>query len=59
VRDDPRDGAHRVLTATLGSIAPNTVVVDIDLERRTLLAHELVPSGDVARSALPLGPESS
>jgi multisubunit Na+/H+ antiporter MnhE subunit len=50
--DDP---AHRTLTATLGSLAPNTIVVDVDEERRILVAHQLRPTGDAARDALPLG----
>jgi multisubunit Na+/H+ antiporter MnhE subunit len=53
------DSAHRALTEALGSLAPNTFVVDIDRERGVLLAHELAPTGDVARSACPLGGEAS
>ena len=53
-RDTPRDAAFRVLTAGLGSLAPNTIVVDIDDERGVLRAHQLVATSDPARSAMPL-----
>lgn len=54
--DDPEDAAHRALTQALGSLAPNTLVVDIDSERGVLLAHQLAPSDDAATAATPLGP---
>jgi multisubunit Na+/H+ antiporter MnhE subunit len=54
VGDDPESAAFRVLTATLGSLGPNTIVLDIDLEAHVLYAHQLVPERDPARSALPL-----
>lgn len=54
VGDDPRQAAYRVLTATLGSLGPNTIVLDVDPDTRTLHAHQLVPSADPAREALPL-----
>jgi multisubunit Na+/H+ antiporter MnhE subunit len=52
--DDPTDAAHRVFTQALGSLAPNTVIVGVDAERRTLLVHELVATDDVAARAKPL-----
>ena len=52
--DDPEQAALRVLTATLGSLGPNTIVVDIDTEAGTLYAHQLV-TRDPAGSAMPLG----
>jgi multisubunit Na+/H+ antiporter MnhE subunit len=55
VEDAPHDAAFRVLTAGLGSLAPNTIVVDIDTERRVLRAHELEPTADPERGAMPLG----
>lgn len=59
VGDDPRQVAHRVLTAVLGSLGPNTIVLDIDADTRTLIAHQLVPTADPARRAMPLeGPPS-
>jgi multisubunit Na+/H+ antiporter MnhE subunit len=54
VGDDPYDAAHRVFTEALGSLAPNTLVVDIERDRRTMVVHELVPTGDPAARAKPL-----
>jgi multisubunit Na+/H+ antiporter MnhE subunit len=51
VGDDPHDASHRVLTEALGSLAPNSIVVDIDRDRRVLLVHELVPGPDPAARA--------
>jgi hypothetical protein len=53
---DAESAAHRVLTQALGSVAPNTVVLGVDAERRELLAHELVPTDDPGAAARPLGP---
>lgn len=47
--------AHRALTEALGSLGPNTVVVDLDEEHGVLRAHQLVPSSDPAAAAEPLG----
>jgi multisubunit Na+/H+ antiporter MnhE subunit len=52
--DDPEQAALRVLTATLGSLGPNTIVIDIDTDSGTLYAHQLV-TRDPARDAMPLG----
>jgi multisubunit Na+/H+ antiporter MnhE subunit len=54
VADEPGPAAHRVLTQALGSLAPNTVVVGVDRERRTMLVHQLVPTGHPAADAQPL-----
>ncbi|HET6547287.1 MAG TPA: Na+/H+ antiporter subunit E [Solirubrobacter sp.] len=54
VADEPRSLAFRVLTATYGSLSPNTIVLDIDERERVLHAHQLVPGEDA--DALPLGP---
>lgn len=54
--DDGEDAAHRALTQALGSLAPNTVVVDIDTDRGVLLAHQLVARDDARTAATPLGP---
>ncbi len=54
VTDDPGDLAHRALTETLGSLAPNTIVVAIDRDRRLLVAHQLELTDDVAAQASPL-----
>lgn len=52
--DDPEQAGLRVLTATLGSFGPNTIVLDIDTDSGMLYAHQLVTS-DPAESAMPLG----
>lgn len=52
--DDPDDVAYRALTQVLGSLGPNTIVVDLDESRGVVLAHQLVPTRDPARSATPL-----
>lgn len=54
VADDPDAAAHRAFTEALGSLAPNTLVVDVDRERRVLIVHQLVPSDDPAADAKPL-----
>jgi multisubunit Na+/H+ antiporter MnhE subunit len=54
VGDGPHDAAHRVFTEALGSLAPNTFVVAIDTERRLVLVHELMPTGDPAARLKPL-----
>jgi multisubunit Na+/H+ antiporter MnhE subunit len=54
VGTDPRAAAHRVLTQALGSLAPNTIVVVVDHDRRTMLVHQLVPTDDPAAEAQPL-----
>ena len=37
------DRGRRALVAAIGSLAPNTLVVDVDEEHGRLLVHELVP----------------
>ena len=54
VGDTPDAAAHRAFTQALGSLAPNTLVVDIDRERRVLIVHQLVPRDDPAADAKPL-----
>jgi multisubunit Na+/H+ antiporter MnhE subunit len=54
VADDPRQAAYRVLTATLGSLGPNTIVLHVDPDARVLYAHQLVPDADAAERAMPL-----
>jgi multisubunit Na+/H+ antiporter MnhE subunit len=52
-----REAASRIaFTEALGSLAPNTLVVEIDRERERLLAHELRPTSHVASRAAPLRP---
>jgi multisubunit Na+/H+ antiporter MnhE subunit len=54
VGDAPEEAAYRVLTVALGSLAPNTIVLDVDTERRLLYVHQLVESADPRRTAMPL-----
>jgi multisubunit Na+/H+ antiporter MnhE subunit len=54
--DGPEPQGYRVLTTALGSLAPNTVVVDLDRKRGRIVVHQLVPTGDPAREACPLPP---
>ncbi len=39
------DIGRAALTESLGSLAPNTIVVGVDLERNLLLVHQLKPRG--------------
>jgi lysylphosphatidylglycerol synthetase-like protein (DUF2156 family) len=41
----PEDTGRRALTEWLGSLAPNTIVVGVDAERRLLLVHQLRRQG--------------
>jgi multisubunit Na+/H+ antiporter MnhE subunit len=40
--DDPHDAAHRALAVAGRTLAPNTIVIGIDEDRRVLIAHRLV-----------------
>jgi multisubunit Na+/H+ antiporter MnhE subunit len=42
-REDREAAAHQALTEILGSLAPNTLVVDVDTERSVVVAHRLEP----------------
>lgn len=50
----PDDLARHALAEAAGSFSPNTIVIGVDVGRRTLLAHQLVPDADPARSIDPL-----
>jgi len=54
VGDDPEQAAFRVLTTALGSVGPNTIVLEVDVDAHLLYAHQLVPTDDAARRAMPL-----
>jgi multisubunit Na+/H+ antiporter MnhE subunit len=54
VADTPEAATHRAFTEALGSLAPNTLVVDIDRDRHVLIVHQLVPTADPAAEAKPL-----
>jgi hypothetical protein len=53
-RDDPREAGRRALAEAAGSLAPNTIVVGIDVERGLILAHQLRRGGG-ADAVDPLG----
>jgi multisubunit Na+/H+ antiporter MnhE subunit len=55
-RDEREDAARLAFTEALGSLAPNTIVLDVDHARGVLLAHELHPTRDGGRHAAPLAP---
>jgi multisubunit Na+/H+ antiporter MnhE subunit len=46
---EPRSPGWRALATAAGSLAPNSVVVDIDRERRLMLVHKLLPDRGPAR----------
>lgn len=41
-RTTPRGETHRAWTTVLATFSPNSYVVDIDVERETIVMHELV-----------------
>jgi multisubunit Na+/H+ antiporter MnhE subunit len=43
--DRGEQAAFVAFTEAVGTLAPNTVVVDVDREQGVLLVHELVPTG--------------
>jgi hypothetical protein len=43
--EDPRSAARRAVAVAGGSLAPNTIVIEIDAERGVLVRHELVGDG--------------
>jgi multisubunit Na+/H+ antiporter MnhE subunit len=43
--DDSSDAGKRALAEALGSLAPNTIVVGIDTDRKLLLVHQLHRQG--------------
>jgi hypothetical protein len=43
--DDPHSAARRALAVAGGSLAPNSIVVEIDAERGVLVRHDLVEDG--------------
>jgi multisubunit Na+/H+ antiporter MnhE subunit len=51
--DRGEQAAFVAFTESLGSLAPNTVVVDVDRERGVLLVHQLAPAGAPAPPLTP------
>jgi hypothetical protein len=54
--DDPRAAAYRAWTEVLGSMAPNTVIVEVDPVRGVALAHQLEGRDPAAPRVLPIEP---
>jgi multisubunit Na+/H+ antiporter MnhE subunit len=52
--DGAEDTARRAVTEALGTLGPNTLVVEIDTDRGVLVAHQLRPTKDPASRAAPL-----
>ncbi len=44
--EDPEAAARRAIAKGVGSVAPNTYVLDIDREHELILVHQLVPKPD-------------
>jgi multisubunit Na+/H+ antiporter MnhE subunit len=51
--DDPDDTTRRALAKGVGSFAPNTIVLGIDVERNVMLVHQL-ETADAMKGADPL-----
>ncbi len=43
--EDPVDNARRALAELAGSMAPNTIVIGVDMKRKLILVHQLEPGG--------------
>jgi hypothetical protein len=43
-RSDPDSRGRRVVATLVGTISPNTIVVDVDPERKVALKHDLLPA---------------
>ena len=54
VGDEPEASARRAVAMTIGSIAPNTYVIDIDLDDELILVHQLVPKPGDSKSVDPM-----
>ena len=52
--EEPEAAARRAIAKGVGSIAPNTYVLDVDREHELILVHQLVPKPDQPRSIDPL-----
>jgi multisubunit Na+/H+ antiporter MnhE subunit len=57
-KSNARDAARRALAITLTTFPPNFVVIDIDVERKRMLVHQVIPT-DVPGVAKVLGAKSS
>lgn len=54
--DERERSAYRALTSALGSLGPNTIVVELEDEAGLATVHQLVRTPDPAARALPLPP---
>ena len=54
VGEEPEANARRAMAMTIGSIAPNTYVIDIDRDYGLILVHQLVPKPGDSTSIDPL-----
>jgi multisubunit Na+/H+ antiporter MnhE subunit len=52
--EEPEANARRAMAMTIGSIAPNTYVIDIDQDYELILVHQLVPKPGDSKSIDPL-----
>jgi multisubunit Na+/H+ antiporter MnhE subunit len=52
--DAPDAAGRRALAESLGSFAPNTIVIGVDDERNVIVVHQLVPSGEAASTLDPM-----
>jgi len=54
VGENPEANARRAMAMTVGSLAPNTYVIDIDKDYELILVHQLVPKPGDSKSIDPL-----
>lgn len=52
--EDPIDNARRALAELAGSMAPNTIVIGVDMKRKLILVHQLEPGGSPESTIDPL-----
>lgn len=57
--DDPESAAWRAFSTAATSLTPNTYVIGIDQERRTILVHQLVPDSPQRLQQVLVGTEPS
>jgi multisubunit Na+/H+ antiporter MnhE subunit len=51
---DPIDNGRRALAELAGSMAPNTIVIGVDMHRKLILVHQLEPGGSPESTIDPL-----
>jgi len=56
--EEPAETGRRALAESMGSFAPNTIIIGVDVERELILGHQLRPTGGAeAIDVLGLGSE--